>query len=362
MDFTFSETQIALRDLADRIIGDHADVERIKGIERAVPAGGEGIDRELWSALAGAGVLRAVGEPGGGADVVDAALVCEAQGRHVAPVPLWPVLAALVTLRDATDLDWTVPREAVVDGRDLVTVAVAETGQTTPGQGSVRADAEGRLTGFKLAVPVAPLARWVLVPVAHPAPALHLVDTAAPGVKVEQVVTTDRGLAGNVRLDGAPSAVVGDAGAVDRLREVATVLVCALHTGVCAEAVRQTADYLGGREQFGRPLSHFQGTVLRIADAHIDTEAVRVTALQAAWRLETGRPAAEAVATAKWWAAEAGHRVVHATQHLHGGIGADIDYPIHRYFLWGKQLCDTLGGAGAQVTELGRLLAAGARP
>jgi hypothetical protein len=55
--------------------------------------------------------------------------------------------------------------------------------------------------------------------------------------------------------------------------------------------------------------------------------------------------------------AEAGHRVVHATQHLHGGIGADVDYPIHRYFLWGKQLGDTLGGASAQAAELGRLLA-----
>jgi 3-oxocholest-4-en-26-oyl-CoA dehydrogenase beta subunit len=359
VDFTLSESQIALRDLADRIIGDHADVERIKGIERAVPDGGDGIDRDLWAALAAAGVLSAVGEPGGGADVVDAALVCEAQGRHLTPLPLWPALAALVTLRDVTDPAWTAARDAVVAGDDLVTVALAEPGQTAPGQGSVRADAEGRLTGAKVVVPAAPLARWVLVPVAFPAPALHLVDTASRGVNVEQVVTTDRGLSGHLRLEDGPSVRVGDAAAVDRLAAVATALVCALHTGVCAEAVRQTADYLGSREQFGRPLSHFQGPVLRIADAHIDTEAMRVTALQAAWRLETGRPAADAVATAKWWAAEAGHRVVHATQHLHGGMGADTDYPIHRYFLWGKQLCDTLGGSGAQAAELGRLLAAG---
>jgi acyl-CoA dehydrogenase len=239
----------------------------------------------------------------------------------------------------------------VLDGDELITVALAEPGQALPGQGAT-------LTGTKLSVPVAPVARWVLVPVAEPEPALHLVDLTESGVTVEHVTTTDRGLAGHVRLDGAPSVRVGDTAAVDRLLAVATVLVCATHVGVCAEAVRRTAEYIATREQFGRPLAAFQGPVLRIADAHIDTEAMRVTTLQAAWRLETGRSAAEAVATAKWWAAEAGHRVVHATQHLHGGIGADVDYPIHRYFLWGKQLADTLGGASAHAAELGRLLAA----
>jgi 3-oxocholest-4-en-26-oyl-CoA dehydrogenase beta subunit len=341
MDFTLTDTQTELRDLADRIIGDHAAVERVRDIER----GGEGIDRDLWRALAGAGILRAFGEADGGVDVVDAALVCEAHGRHVAPVPLWPALAGLLALRDTG-----LAPEAVMTGDELVTVALAEPGQTFPGRGA-------SLTGTKLSVPAAPLARWVLAPVAQPEPALHLVDLTGSGVTVEQVTTTDRSLAGHLRLDGAPSVRVGGADSVDRLLAVATVLVCATHVGVCAEAVRRTAEYIATREQFGRPLAAFQGPVLRIADAHIDTEAMRVTALQAAWRLETGRPAGEAVATAKWWAAEAGHRVVHATQHLHGGIGADVDYPIHRYFLWGKQLADTLGGASAHAAELGRLLA-----
>jgi alkylation response protein AidB-like acyl-CoA dehydrogenase len=335
MNFTPTETQIELRDLVDRIIGDHAAVDRVRAVER----GGEGIDRDLWRALAGAGILRAFGEADGGVDVVDAALVCEAHGRHVAPVPLWPTLAALLVLRDT-------PLPGVLDGDELVTVALAPD-----------PNAPANTMG-KLSVPVAPLARWALVPVTQPEPALHLVDLAGPRVAVEPVVTTDRGVAGHVRLDGAPCVRVGDGAAVERLLAVATVLVCATHVGVCAEAVRRTADYIGTREQFGRPLAAFQGPVLRIADAHIDTEAMRVTTLQAAWRLQTGRPAAEAVSTAKWWAAEAGHRVVHTAQHLHGGIGADVDYPIHRYFLWGKQLTDTLGGASAHAAELGRLLAA----
>ena len=77
---------------------------------------------------------------------------------------------------------------------------------------------------------------------------------------------------------------------------------------------------------------------MRAADAAIDTEAIRVTTWQAAWRLDNGLDADRAVNVAAWFASEAGQRVVFATQHLHGGMGADISYPIHRYFLWGKQI------------------------
>jgi alkylation response protein AidB-like acyl-CoA dehydrogenase len=84
---------------------------------------------------------------------------------------------------------------------------------------------------------------------------------------------------------------------------------------------------------------------------------MRVTLWQAAWRLTAGLDATREVMVAKWWSAEGGQRVVHITQHLHGGMGADVDYPVHRYFLWGKQIEDTLGGASAQLARLGRALA-----
>jgi len=146
--------------------------------------------------------------------------------------------------------------------------------------------------------------------------------------------------------------------AVTWMLERARVGLCALQLGVTEEAIRRAAAYLNERHQFGRPLSSFQGTMLRAADAYIDSEAIRVTLWSAAWRLDTGRPAADAVATAKWWASEAGQRVVHATQHLHGGMGADIEYPIHRYFLWGKQIELMLEAPSAQLARMGAALAA----
>jgi alkylation response protein AidB-like acyl-CoA dehydrogenase len=93
--------------------------------------------------------------------------------------------------------------------------------------------------------------------------------------------------------------------------------------------------------------------MLRAADAAIDIEAMRVTWQNAAWLYDTGRDAAEAARVAKWQASERGQRAVHATQHLHGGMGADITYPIHRYFLWGKQIELLLGGPSSQLAKLG---------
>jgi alkylation response protein AidB-like acyl-CoA dehydrogenase len=137
--------------------------------------------------------------------------------------------------------------------------------------------------------------------------------------------------------------------------------LCAIQVGVTEAAVAQTAAYLNTREQFGRPLSTFQGTMLRAADAAIDTESVRVTMWQAAWRLDNGLDADLAVSVASWFAAEAGQRAVFATQHLHGGMGADIEYPIHRYFLWGKQIELLLGPPSAQLARLGRQVVDGVR-
>jgi acyl-CoA dehydrogenase len=48
---------------------------------------------------------------------------------------------------------------------------------------------------------------------------------------------------------------------------------------------------------------------------------------------------------------------VQSVQHLHGGLGADTDYPIHRYYLWGSQLATDLGGASALLSQLGAAIA-----
>ena len=177
---------------------------------------------------------------------------------------------------------------------------------------------------------------------------------------LERAVTTNREIHPHLHLAGvagarrmSSSAPTLGRSALDFALVAATIGLCAIQVGVCEAALHQTAAYLNARHQFGRPLSTFQGTMLRAADAAIDIEAMRVTWQNAAWRFDTGRDAADAARVAKWQAAERGQRTVHATQHLHGGMGADITYPIHRYFLWGKQIELLLGGPSAQLARLG---------
>jgi hypothetical protein len=215
-------------------------------------------------------------------------------------------------------------------------------------------------------VPAGAIAQRILVPAATGAGTIgvFLVDPQAPGVTLEPVLTTNGAPDAQLSFDGvrvAAGDVLGDprAGAriVGWLEPRAVAGVCAEALGVCEEALRLTAEYTKTRKQFDQPIAMFQAVGHRAANAYIDTEAIRLTTWQACWRLAEGRPAEAEVAVAKLWAAEAGQRVVHAAQHLHGGVGVDREYPLHRYFLWAKQLELSLGGATRQLLRLGKLLA-----
>jgi alkylation response protein AidB-like acyl-CoA dehydrogenase len=137
------------------------------------------------------------------------------------------------------------------------------------------------------------------------------------------------------------------------MRDRALVGLSALQLGVTERALRMAAAYTTEREQFGRPIGSFQAVQQRMADAFIDVEAIRWTTWQAAWLLGEGRRAAREAGIAKFWAAEAGARVVATTQQVHGGIGIDTTYPLFRYFLWAKHIELTLGPASAQLARLG---------
>ncbi len=142
------------------------------------------------------------------------------------------------------------------------------------------------------------------------------------------------------------------------LTQRGTAALCVFEAAVCAAALKLTGEYAKTREQFGKPIATFQAVGQRVADAYVDTEAVRLTAWQAAWRLSEGLPSTAEVATAKYWAAEGGQRVVHAAAHIHGGVGVDRDYPLHRYFLLTEQVELTLGSAIDSLLRLGAHLAA----
>jgi alkylation response protein AidB-like acyl-CoA dehydrogenase len=369
VDFLFSDEQEAVRGLAAQIFADHATHERIKELE----ASGEWYDRALWSELARAN-LTALALPeeagGGGCSLFEACLVLEEMGRALAPVPLLPTL--LLGGLPVAEFGRTAQRErwlgCVTQGEGVLTAALHEEGAADAAQPRVRATRDGdgwRLDGEKICVPAARLAEVILVPArtGEDAVGVFLLEPDTAGVELERQVTTNREPQSRLLLSGARvagdallGAPNGGAAIVDWIVERATVGLCAVQLGVAEEALRRTAEYAVQRKQFGRPIASFQGVHLRAADAFIDVDAMRATLWLAAWRLAEGLPAAVEVASAKWWACLGGQRVVHAAQHLHGGIGSDVDYPIHRFMLWSKQLEVTLGGAHQQLAKLGRLL------
>jgi 3-oxocholest-4-en-26-oyl-CoA dehydrogenase beta subunit len=306
MDFTFSDDQVAVRDLATQIF-----------------AGG-GTWRDLADAdLLGLCLPKAHG--GSGHGMVELCLMLVAQGRALADVPLLETIAlgAMPLARFGTELQQKEWLPGVISGDVVLTTAFES-----------------------IAVPAGNIADRVLC--VQP-DGVFLADPAR--VRVE---TTDQRDAANVTFNGGEELPGAD---VTWMLQRGRVALAAVQLGVAQEALRLTAEYTSQREQFGKPLSTFQGVALRAADAYIDVSAMEVTLWQAAWRLDAGLDATKEVAIAKWWAAEGGERVVHATQHLHGGMGADVDYPIHRYFLWGKQIAGTLGGGSAQLARLGARIA-----
>ena len=365
LDFELDGDLIAVRDLSEEIFRDLATVERIRQVETA--EGGH--DGRLWGVLAKAGVLGiALPERVGGAGLGMTGLVTvlEQQGRRVAPIRLAEVLAGaalpLANFGSPEQLErWLTP---LINGDIIVTGAwdVDATGAVVP----VRATASGGdlvLTGQLATVPALALAASVLVPVELPDGdmVVAVVPTDREGLRIAPEVVTDRGSSATLTLEGVHIAqgdlLGGDLVAdwtVQRLR----VAQAAVIVGVCAEAIAMTATYTSQREQFGRPLSTNQGVSLRAADAHLDAEAIRLSTMRAAWLLDLSRDSevTTAALVASWWAKNGGLRVVHATQHLHGGIGADVDYPIHRYFLWGRQAAFALGSSSQILAELGDLL------
>ena len=370
MDFSFSEEQVALRDLAAQIFEDMATVERVVEIERRTD---DRVDARLWTALASAQLLGvAIPEEYGGLgfSMLELTLVFEQQGRFVAPVPLLPalVLGALPVSEFGSAAQKEKWLPAVANGQAVLTAALAESGANNVRRSSVRApavDGGWSLSGTKIAVPAAHVAAAVLIPAeTDDGLTVFVVDPRAAGVVATRHETTARDVQCSLALSGVVVSHADVLGAVGQGASIAEWTVdrvdiagAAIAIGCCEQALSLTAQYTSERQQFGRPLSTNQGVAIRAADAYIDIDCMRVTMWQAAWRLGQGLPARDEIDIAKYWAAEGGQRAVHATQHLHGGMGADIDYPVHRYFLWVKQLENMFGSGPQHLARLGRSIA-----
>lgn len=369
MDFAIDEDREAVRDLAGKILADRCSHERLKELEDA----GAWLDDDLWSDLATAN-LTALCVPeilgGSGLGLIESALVLQEVGRTCAPVPLLETLIlGSMPLAEFGNPEqhkrWLSP---VVDSGAILTAALNEAGSTNPARPRLRATRDGdgwRLDGEKTCVPAAARASCILVPasIGDAGVGVFLVAPGTPGLDIIEQKAINWKLQGLLEFSGvsvSPAALLGDersgTSIVEWILQRARLGIAATLLGIGEEALARTAVYLSERKQFGRQIGSFQAVQMRCADAYVDLEGMRSTLWQALWRVDAGLRAGAEVCAAKWWASRAGDRIVHSAQHLHAGIGSDVDYPIHRYFLWAQQLLALLGGPQQQLAELGAML------
>ncbi|WP_067824884.1 acyl-CoA dehydrogenase family protein [Nocardia inohanensis] len=351
MDFEYTEAQRDLSGLARDLFTEHA----------GRPAG---FDPELWRAMAAAGLLdAALPETAGGAgfDVLEQCAILIELGRTLAPAPyatsIAVAAATIARFGDESQLRrWVDP---VLSGESTIAPALART--------TVAFEAEPhgerrRITGSQSVVAAGAFAGAFLVEARAGADSLLLlVDREAEGVDVTAQQVVDGKDAArlelrDVRVDAGHALTAPGAAAWARRR--ATLATCAHQLGVLTRALELTCEYARDRRQFGQPIGAFQAVRQRLADAYIDVEAVRLTLWQAAWRESRSLPADAEIAVAKFWAAEAGHRVAHTGVHVHAGTGIYLDYPMQRYFLAAKRAEFESGSATSQLRGLGELLAA----
>jgi alkylation response protein AidB-like acyl-CoA dehydrogenase len=235
----------------------------------------------------------------------------------------------------------------IASGELLLTAALRE-----PPSHPATAVTNGTITGLKIGVPYAEQSRLLLVPArpasadfmimgssgqiapktAHDHGGVFLVNPRAAGVELIRTPSSSGEPEYTLRLDEAPvDGMLGGADCVRDLYQLAVAGACALADGAVAGALALTRDYVASRKQFGRPLAAFQAVSQQIADVWIASRTMHLAALSACWRLAAGRDAAADLAVAGYWCAEQAPKSVRLCHHLHGGIGMDVTYPLHRF-------------------------------
>ena len=274
-----------------------------------------------WKELARSGLLT-IGE--GALGLLDVAVLLTEIGRRAIAVPALPALmtGALPLSR------WGRPDllPAVASGELILTAAP-------------RQHSPGTWTG----VPYAEQSRLTLVPTVT---GVALIDSRAKGITLIATPSSSGQPECTLRLNNAPvEAMLGGPDCAEDLNQLSVAGACALIDGAVAGALALTRDHVATRQQFGRPLAAFQAVSQQIAEVYIASRTIHLATLAACWRLDAGLDAGADLGVAAYWCAEQAPRAVRTCHHLHGGLGMDATYPLHRFSSLVADLARYLGGA-----------------
>ncbi|MBZ5738811.1 acyl-CoA dehydrogenase [Nocardioides sp. GBK3QG-3] len=322
-----------------------------RAIERedAEEIGGE----KTWAAFASAGLLGLPvpeAQGGEGLGLAAVAVLLDETGQRAIQLPVWETLCCgVLTIAAAGSEGQQALLAGVVGGETVLTPALREVGGAIPAEPAT-SYADGTVTGRKIGVTYADRASRLLVSATSAdGPVVALVDPQGAGVELLESHSSFGTTQHTVVLDGAPAELLAGADAARVLRELAVAGLCLTAAGVVAGARDLTATYIKGRTQFGRSLAEFQAVAMQIADVYIASRTLDLAARNAAWRIAEGLDVADDLAVAAYWTCHEAPQAMRTCHHLHGGMGVDITYPMHRYFSWVTDISHALGAQAEDV-------------
>ncbi|NLE78700.1 MAG: acyl-CoA/acyl-ACP dehydrogenase [Rhodococcus sp.] len=340
MDFTRDETQQAVAQVASGLLARDLEPDA------------------LWAAFADADLLTlALPERlgGEGLSVTDVGALLTEVGRKAAEVPALATLGfgvlPIVALGDERQQDALLG--GVAEGRTF-TAALAEPGAQFPESPSTVATQSGggfAVTGRSVAVPFADKAHRILVPTDA---GVVLADPNADGVTLTPTPSSSGAPEFSVTFADAPGELLA-AGpdAVATLYRIALASIGAVADGLLSGATALAAEHLATRHQFGKPLASFQAVAQQIADVYVTSRTLHVSALAASWRVSQGLDAGDDLDVMAYWIATEIPAAMQVLHHLHGGLGVDVTYPLHRYYSTAKDLARLVGGAAYRLDLVG---------
>jgi 3-oxo-4-pregnene-20-carboxyl-CoA dehydrogenase alpha subunit len=360
VDFAAGEAQLAVAELAATLLGAASQPDQAAG-QGSSPSD-DGYDTATWKELAGAGLLSLTlpaSLGGDGLGLLDTAPLLTEAGRQAARVPALATLAlgVLPVVRHGSVTAQERMLAGVPAGETVLTAAVREPSDPMPAlpRASASADASA-VTGVKVGVPYAAAARWLVVPVslATGQPALVTVAADAPGLELQRTHSSSGVPEYTVRFEQAPVAYrLGEsAGAVADLYQLAIAGACCVADGALAASLALTTEHVRTRKQFGKPLATFQAVAQQIADVYIVARTFHLATLSACWRLSSGRDASEDLDVAAYWLASQLPAAMRSCHHLHGGLGMDVSYPLHKYSALVTDLVRLVGGEQYRLDQL----------
>lgn len=102
--------------------------------------------------------------------------------------------------------------------------------------------------------------------------------------------------------------------------------------GVATAAFKYAVEYSKTREQFGQPISNFQGIQWMIADMRVKLDAAQLLIYRAASNAAAGLPAPEEISIAKIYAGQALKEICDDAIQILGGYGYQKEFPVEHYY------------------------------